>query len=102
MRGREEEDEQNEQDEEHKRWKHGVGSRRVMPAKVYETEHLMRLIHMLPCRMEGAGVPKKMMQTIANKLNDLSKYIQSNGQVLLCVDYELASQEYIDKYAHDM
>ena len=74
----------------------------MVPSKVYGTEHLMRLIHMLPYLMVGAGVPKKMMQTIANKLNDLSKYIQRNGQLLLCVDYELASQEYIDKYAHDM
>lgn len=75
---------------------HGaIGNEELLPSSVYGAEHLLRLLLKLPFMLENTGVDIEMMQRIAEKVNDLAKYMQKNGRTLFLAEYENASDEYI-------
>lgn len=69
----------------------------MAPSAVYGAEHLLRLLIKLPYLLESTAVSKEKMQAIAEKVNELAKYIQKNGRLLLLTEYEPASAEYISR-----
>lgn len=67
-----------------------------VPSQVYGPEHLLRLLLKLPYLLETSAVEHDKMQAIADKVNDLAKYMQRNGRLLFLTEYEQASQKYIN------
>lgn len=67
-----------------------------VPSAVYGAEHLLRLLHHLPFMLESTSVGRHTMQAIAEKVNDLTKYMQKNGRILFLAEYDVASELYID------
>lgn len=74
----------------------------MAPSAVYGAEHLLRLLIKLPYLLESTAVSKDKMQAIAEKVNELAKYIQKNGRLLLLTEYEAASEEYISRAQQDI
>lgn len=65
------------------------------PSTIYGAEHFLRLIHHLPFMLESTAVNLEVMKTIAEKVNDLARYLQKNGRILFSTEYELAPESYI-------
>lgn len=66
------------------------------PSSVYGAEHLLRLIHKLPFMLECSSVGRDTMQTVAEKVNDLTKYMQKNGRIMFLLEYPTAPRSYTD------
>lgn len=64
------------------------------PSAVYGAEHLLRLLFKMPYLLQGSTMDKEKLQAIADKVNELTKYLQKNGRTLFLSEYEAASQEY--------
>ena len=73
----------------------------LIPSAVYGAEHLLRLLLKLPFMLDSTGVDKEMIKRIAEKVNDLAKYMQKNGRLLFLAEYESASNEYITAVARE-
>lgn len=71
----------------------------ILPSAVYGAEHLLRLILKLPFLLDTTDVPKDTMETIAEKVNELAKYLQKNGRVLFLTEYQAADEEYLNSIA---
>lgn len=71
-------------------------NRSKLPTMVYGGEHLLRLLLKLPHIMETGKIPKEKIRIIADKVNDLCKYLVKNSRILFLSEYEPAPQAYID------
>lgn len=69
----------------------------LLPSAVYGPEHLLRLILKLPYLLESSDVPKETMETIAEKVNELAKYMQKNGRLLFIPEYNQAPEDYLEQ-----
>lgn len=72
----------------------------LLPSTVYGPEHLLRLLLKLPYLFEGSEVSEETMETIAEKVNELCKYLVKNGRLLFLTEYDDAPAQYIDDVAH--
>lgn len=72
------------------------------PSAIYGAEHLLRLIHHLPFMLEASAVNNEVMKTIADKVNDLARYMQKNGRILFAMEYQLAPESYIESCVEPM
>lgn len=68
----------------------------LLPSAVYGPEHLLRLMLKLPYLLESSEVPKETMEVIAEKVNELGKYLQKNGRQSFLTEYEPAPADYLD------
>lgn len=66
-----------------------------LPSAVYGAEHLLRLLHKLPYMLESTAVDKEKMQAIAERANELAKYMLKNGRILFLTEYTSASSDYV-------
>lgn len=71
----------------------------LLPSAVYGPEHLLRLLIKLPYILEGSDVPEETMEVIAEKVNELCKYMLKNGRLLFLAEYEDAPSQYLDGVA---
>lgn len=67
------------------------------PVRHYGAEHLLRLLLKLPYMLDSTGVDLDMMRRIAEKVNDLARFLVENGRVFFLIQYERASDDYISK-----
>lgn len=65
------------------------------PSLVYGTEHLLRLVHKLPFILENSSVPQETMSVVADRVNDLIKFLHRNGRNLFLMEYVQASKAYV-------
>ena len=68
------------------------------PSAIYGAEHLLRLLVKLPFVLEEAPLEKDKLQALADKTNDLTKYLHKNGRAMFLSEYEAASEEYINNF----
>lgn len=73
----------------------------LLPSAVYGAEHLLRLLLKLPFLLDYKEVGKEKMEIIAEKANELAKYMQRNGRTLFVSEYEPASEAYIASQPHN-
>lgn len=76
----------------------GTANRPPPPTEVYGAEHLLRLLLKLPFIMETGKIPKDKIRIIADKVNDLYKYLVKNSRVLFLLEYEPAPPTYVENY----
>lgn len=69
--------------------------KQLRPSNVYGAEHLLRLIHKLPFMLECSTAARDTMQVIADKVNDLTKYIQRNIRFFFQLSYTPAPKSYL-------
>lgn len=67
----------------------------LLPSAIYGPEHLLRLLLKLPYLLEGTEVGNERMEAIAEKTNELAKYMQKNGRLIFETEYTPASEEYL-------
>lgn len=65
------------------------------PSSIYGAEHLLRLFVKLPHMLEQSSVDPALMRAIAEKANELLRYIQKNSRAMILSEYEPASSEYL-------
>ncbi|GAB0490452.1 hypothetical protein MMPV_001689 [Pyropia vietnamensis] len=66
----------------------GRGGGRVRPSKVYGAEHLLRLLVKLPDLLAAEEVEPSVLRAIADRVNDIARFMQKNARLLFCLDYE--------------
>lgn len=71
----------------------------LRPSTVYGAEHLLRLIHKLPFMLECSCAERDTLQIVADKVNDLTKYIQRNSRFFFQQSYTPASKGYVKTVA---
>lgn len=67
------------------------------PVRHYGAEHLTRLLLKLPYMLESTGVDVNMMRRIAEKVNDLARFMAENGRLLFLYEYDVPHDDYIRK-----
>lgn len=70
----------------------------LLPSNVYGAEHFLRLLLKLPNIMEPGKIPKDKLRVIADKVNDLYKYLMKNTRILFLSEYDHAPQSYVDNF----
>ncbi|KAK1863916.1 hypothetical protein I4F81_006469 [Pyropia yezoensis] len=68
----------------------GRGGSHVGPSKVYGAEHLLRLLVKLPDLLAAEEVEPTVLRAIAERVNDIARFIKKNARLLFCLDYEAA------------
>lgn len=71
----------------------------MVPSAVYGPEHFLRLLVKLPYLLEGTAIEADKLQGIADKVNELAKYMQKNGRVFFLSEYESAPESYLKSAA---
>lgn len=66
----------------------GRGGSHVGPSKVYGAEHLLRLLVKLPDLLAAEEVEPTVLRAIAERVNDIARFMQKNARLLFCLDYE--------------
>lgn len=66
----------------------GRGGSRLRPSKVYGAEHLLRLLVKLPDLLAAEEVEPTVLRAIAERVNDIARFMQKNARLLFCLDYE--------------
>ncbi|PXF44926.1 Protein MRG2 [Gracilariopsis chorda] len=65
------------------------------PSAMYGPEHLLRLLLKLPFILEDGPIEKEKLQVIAEKANELGKYLQKHGKALFLSEYDPAPAAYV-------
>lgn len=65
------------------------------PSAIYGPEHLLRLLLKLPFILEDGPIEKEKMELIAEKTNELAKYLQKHGKTLFLSEYDPAPAAYV-------
>jgi mortality factor 4-like protein 1 len=65
------------------------------PSNVYGAEHLLRMFVKLPYLLNDAKLDAELMKEAAARINDIARYIQKNGRVMVMAEYEPASARYL-------
>mmetsp|Transcript_1364 Transcript_1364/g.4093 ORF Transcript_1364/g.4093 Transcript_1364/m.4093 type:complete len:313 (-) Transcript_1364:1457-2395(-) len=71
------------------------GKNELKPSKLYGAEHLLRLIVKLPTLLEKAKVEQSKLNSIAEKVNEIAKFLHKNGRIVFLPEYESADESYI-------
>ncbi|CAN8067321.1 unnamed protein product [Agarophyton chilense] len=65
------------------------------PSAIYGPEHLLRLLFKLPFILEDGPIEREKLESIAEKVNELAKYMQKHGKTMFQGEYDPAPESYI-------
>ncbi|KAI0567716.1 MRG domain containing protein [Gracilaria domingensis] len=80
---------------ERKQYRDRVETSDKPPSAIYGPEHLLRLLFKLPFILEEGPMEREKLESIAEKVNELAKYMQKHGKALFQNEYDPAPETYI-------